>query len=147
MAEKETKQIIADVFQGLANTLETGRGVSSIDYSGIESFLVSDAEESHKKLEELLNEGVADAGVTMHYPFPIGVSTVGRVLTPAKGKYMYLATTTGTSALTRVEALVRNALYGIITAKACGIAEPTIGLLNIDGARQAEITLKRLAEI
>lgn len=29
MAEKETKQIIADVFQGLANTLETSRGVSS----------------------------------------------------------------------------------------------------------------------
>ena len=81
MAEKETKQIIADVFQGLANTLETSRGVSStvaltalgsehdeaelieaakmaadkgisvkvigtqkIDYSGIEGFLVSDAE-------------------------------------------------------------------------------------------------------
>ena len=137
MAEKETKQIIADVFQGLANTLETSRGVSStvaltalgsehdeaelikaakmaadkgisvkvigtqkIDYSGIESFLVSDAEEGHKKLEELLNEGVADAGVTMHYPFPIGVSTVGRVLTPPKESTLYLATTTGTSALT-----------------------------------------------
>lgn len=183
MAGKETKQMIADVFQELADTLETGRSVSStvaltalgsehdeaelidaakmaadkgisvkvigtqeINYSGIESLLVSDADEGHKKLEELLTEGIADAGVTMHYPFPIGVSTVGRVLTPAKGKHMYLATTTGTSALTRVEALVLNALYGIITAKACGIAEPTIGLLNIDGARQAEITLKRLAE-
>lgn len=183
MAGKETKQMIADVFQELADTLETGRSVSStvaltalgsehdeaelieaakmaadkgisvkvigtqeIDYSGIESLLVSDADEGHKKLEELLTEGIADAGVTMHYPFPIGVSTVGRVLTPAKGKHMYLATTTGTSALTRVEALVLNALYGIITAKACGIAEPTIGLLNIDGARQAEITLKKLAE-
>ena len=183
MAERETKQIIADVFHGLANTLETGRGVSStvaltalgsehdeselieaakmaadkgisvkvigtqkIVYSGIESFLVSDADEGHQKLEELLAKGTADAGVTMHYPFPIGVSTVGRVLTPAKGKHIYLATTTGTSALSRVEALVRNALYGIITAKACGIAEPTIGLLNIDGARQAEITLKWLTE-
>lgn len=87
-----------------------------------------------------------DAGVTMHYSFPIGVSTVGRVITPAKGKHMYLATTTGTSALNRVEALVKNALYGIITAKACGVAEPTIGLLNIDGVRQAELVLKQLAE-
>ena len=33
----------------------------------------------------------------MHYPFPIGVSTVGKVITPGLGKPMYLATTTGTS--------------------------------------------------
>ncbi|MGO3603622.1 MAG: glycine/sarcosine/betaine reductase complex component C subunit alpha [Enterococcus malodoratus] len=183
MAGKDTKQIIAEVFQELADTLETGRGVSStvaltalgsehdeaelidaakmaadkgisvkvigtkeIDYSGIESILVSDTDEAQKELEKVLSEGTADAGVTMHYPFPIGISTVGRVITPAKGKHMYLATTTGTSALTRVEALVLNALYGIITAKACGIAEPTIGLLNIDGARQAEIILKKLMD-
>lgn len=183
MAGKDTKQIIAEVFQELADTLETGRGVSStvaltalgsehdeaelidaakmaadkgisvkvigtkeIDYSGIESILVSDTDEAQKELEKVLSEGTADAGVTMHYPFPIGISTVGRVITPAKGKHMYLATTTGTSALTRVEALVLNALYGIITAKTCGIAEPTIGLLNIDGARQAEIILKKLMD-
>lgn len=183
MAGKETDQLIAKVFQELADTLETGRkttstvaltalgsehdeselieaakmaadkgisikviGTKTVDYSGIETVLVSDAEEGHQRLEELLAKGLADAGVTMHYPFPIGVSTVGRVITPAKGRQMYLATTTGTSALTRVEALVLNALYGIITAKACGIAAPTVGLLNLDGARQAEIVLKRLAE-
>lgn len=183
MAGKELKQTIADVFQELADTLETGRSVSStvaltalgsehaetelcraavmaadkgisvkvigtqkIDHPGVESVLVADADEGHKKLETLLESGVADAGVTMHYPFPIGVSTVGRVITPAQGKHMYLATTTGTSALTRVEALVLNAIYGIITAKACGIKEPTVGLLNIDGARQAEIVLKKLAD-
>ncbi|GCF92235.1 glycine/betaine reductase C [Enterococcus florum] len=183
MAEKEINQTIAEVFQQMANTLETGRGISSsialtalgsehgeaelyqaarmaadrgisvkvigtqsIDYPGVESILVSDEEASHQKLEGLLETGKAQAGVTMHYPFPIGVSTVGRVITPAKGKPMYLATTTGTSALNRVEALVRNTLYGIMTAKACGIKKPTVGLLNIDGARQTEIVLKRLAE-
>ena len=49
----------------------------------------------------------------MHYNFPIGVSTVGRVITPGRGKEMILATTTGTSATHRIEAMVRNAIYGI----------------------------------
>lgn len=119
-------------------------GTKTESYPGVETVCVSSAEEGHKALEQLLDSGAAQGGVTMHYPFPIGVSTVGRVITPAKGKAMYIATTTGTSALDRIEGLVRNALYGIATAKACGVAEPTVGLLNIDGARQAEIQLQRL---
>lgn len=119
-------------------------GTKTANYPGVEAVCVSSEEEGHKALESLLASGAAQGGVTMHYPFPIGVSTVGRVITPAKGKAMYIATTTGTSALDRVEGLVRNALYGIATAKACGAAEPTVGLLNIDGARQAEIQLQRL---
>ncbi|CQR71150.1 Glycine/sarcosine/betaine reductase complex component C subunit alpha [Sporomusa ovata DSM 2662] len=119
-------------------------GTKPSNYPGVETVSVSSEEEGHKELENLLTSGSAQGGVTMHYPFPIGVSTVGRVITPAKGKAMYIATTTGTSALDRVEGLVRNALYGIATAKACGVAEPTVGLLNIDGARQVEIQLQRL---
>lgn len=95
-------------------------------------------DEGYKKMEELLDNGEIDACVTMHYSFPIGVSTVGRVITPGKGKEMIIATTTGTSSPHRVEAMIKNGIYGIITAKALGIENPTVGILNVDGARQVE---------
>lgn len=98
----------------------------------------------HKKMEELLDSGYIDACVTMHYSFPLGVSTVGKVVTPGMGKEMLIATTTGTASSHRVEAMARNALYGIITAKAMGIEEPTVGILNLDGARQVERILTDL---
>ncbi len=100
--------------------------------------------EMHTKMEELLDTGYIDACVTMHYNFPIGVSTVGRVITPGKGKEMILATTTGTSATNRIEAMVRNAIYGVATAKSIGIRKPKVGILNVDGARQVEKCLKEL---
>ena len=102
------------------------------------------SEEMHKKMEELLDSRYIQSCVTMHYNFPIGVSTVGKVITPGFGREMLLATTTGTASAHRVEAMVKNALYGIITAKALGIQEPTVGILNLDGARQAERALKEL---
>jgi len=95
-------------------------------------------------MESLLSSGEADAAVTLHYLFPIGVSTVGRVLTPGMGKAMYIATTTGTSSTERVEGMVKNTLYGIIAAKACGIKNPTVGILNVDGAQKTEMALKEL---
>ncbi|WP_129596188.1 glycine/sarcosine/betaine reductase complex component C subunit alpha [Anaerophilus nitritogenes] len=101
-------------------------------------------EEAHKKMEELLDSKYIQGCVTMHYNFPIGVSTVGKVITPGFGKEMYLATTTGTSATNRIEAMVKNALYGIVTAKTMGILKPTVGILNLDGARQVERVLKEL---
>ena len=82
----------------------------------------------------------------MHYPFPIGVSTVGRVITPAKGKEMFIANTTGTSSGDRIEGMIKNAVYGIITAKASGVKNPTVGILNVDGARQCEIALNQLKD-
>jgi hypothetical protein len=105
---------------------------------------VNDESDMHSKMEELLDSGYIDACVTMHYNFPIGVSTVGRVITPAKGKEIILATTTGTSATNRIEAMIRNAIYGISTAKSIGIKNPTVGILNVDGARQVEKGLKEL---
>jgi hypothetical protein len=100
--------------------------------------------EMYRKMEELLDKKYIKACVTMHYDFPIGVSTVGKVITPGCGKEMYLATTTGTAAVNRVEAMIKNALYGIITAKAMGEKKPTVGILNLDGARQAERALREL---
>ena len=106
--------------------------------------IVCEGENAHHAMEEALASGEAQAAVTMHYPFPIGVSTVGKVITPAKGKAMYIANTTGTSDTDRVAALVKNAIAGIIAAKADGVARPTVGIANIDGARACEKILKSL---
>lgn len=111
---------------------------------GVTTAFVNSEDEAHKTMETLLNSKEVDAAVTMHYPFPIGVSTVGRIVTPGKGKEMFIATTTGTSSTDKVEGMVKNAIYGIITAKACGIENPTVGILNVDGARQTEIALNKL---
>lgn len=102
-------------------------------------------EESYAKMEEMLDNGEIGACVTMHYNFPIGVSTVGRVVTPGIGREMIIATTTGTSSPHRVEAMVKNGIYGIITAKAMGINNPTVGILNVDGARQVERAFNELS--
>ncbi|KXS41833.1 MAG: fatty acid/phospholipid biosynthesis enzyme, partial [Candidatus Frackibacter sp. T328-2] len=104
------------------------------------------AETAHQKMEELLQVGDIDACVTNHFNFPIGVSTVGKVITPGKGEELIIATSTGTSATDRISAMIKNALYGIIAAKATGVEEPTIGILNVDGARQVEKALKELDE-
>ncbi len=103
-------------------------------------------EEAHKKMEELLDSGEIHACVTMHYSFPIGVSTVGKVTTPAMGKNMFIATTTGTAATSRTQAMIKNAIYGIIAAKATGIENPSVGILNVDNARGVERALRQLEQ-
>jgi len=112
--------------------------------TGLEIAIAETEDEMYKKMEELLEKKYIQACVTMHYDFPIGVSTVGKVITPGYGKEMFLATTTGTAAVNRVEAMVKNALYGVITAKTMGVKAPTVGILNLDGARQTERALKEL---
>ena len=112
--------------------------------SGFETVEISDEEQMYSKMEELLDSGYIDACVTMHYNFPIGVSTVGRVVTPGFGKEMILATTTGTSATDRVEAMIKNTISGIATAKSIGIENPKVGLLNLEGIRQVEKALVEL---
>lgn len=113
--------------------------------SGLKTIETDCDEKAHRIMEEMLKKGELDACVTMHYPFPIGVSTVGRVISQANGKESFIATTTGTSATIREQAMFKNTVYGIITAKACGIEEPTVGILNIDSARTVERALKDLA--
>ena len=120
--------------------------IGSLEHEGITTVKVADDEEGHKKMEKMVDNGEVDGAVTMHFPFPIGVSTVGRVITPAKGKEMFIATTTGTSSTDRIEGMIKNTIYGIIAAKASGVENPTVGILNVDGARQTETSLKQLAE-
>ena len=102
--------------------------------------------ESHKIMEEMLASGKAKAAVTLHYNFPMGVATVGRVMTPARGKPMLIATTTGTTSADRVEAMVLNTIGGIAVAKSMGINRPKVGILNVEGARQVERILKALQQ-
>ena len=138
-----------NVFKG---ALEAARNGVKVVYLGkmnspeMECVLVEGEEECHKKMEELLKAKKVDAAVTMHYPFPIGVSTIGRVITPAEGRELLIASTTGTSSTNRVEAMVLNAVYGLATARALKISNPAVGLLNIEGARQAEGILRKLSE-
>lgn len=120
--------------------------IGSLEAEGVITIHVANDDEGHKKMEEMVEKGEVDGAVTMHFPFPIGVSTVGRVITPARGKEMFVATTTGTSSSDRIEGMIKNAIYGVITAKACGVKEPTVGILNVDGARQTEMALNQLRE-
>jgi hypothetical protein len=119
-------------------------GTMPMEAENLEVIPAASEEDGHKKMDDMLKNQEAYAAVTMHYPFPIGVSTVGRVITPAAGKQMYIASTTGTSSVNRVESMVRNAIYGIIAAKASGMENPAVGILNVDGARQTEIALQKL---
>lgn len=162
------KKIIAEQFIEIADAIESGsfgkKPVIGIAVSGTElgmeniyegarlaekagfRTLVIDGDDAHQKMESMLESGEIQGAVTMHYPFPIGVSTVGRVVTPGRGKEMFIADTTGTSDTDRVAGMVKNTIHGIIAAKASGIEDPTVGIANIDGARQTEIALKKLAE-
>lgn len=116
------------------------------DYTGQE-FTVFPAvteEEIRRTSENLLQNKKIHGLVTMHYPFPIGVTTIGKVITPAQGKTMYIASTTGTADTNRVQAMVKNAVYGLAVAKTEGIPNPTLGILNVDGARAAERQLEQM---
>jgi len=102
--------------------------------------------DAHEIMDKKLKNNDIDASVTLHYNFPFGVSTVGRVITPGRGKEMLIATTTGTSDTNRVASMLKNTVYGIATAKSLGIENPKIGILNVDGARLVENNLRELKD-
>ena len=139
----------SNMIEGAVMAASSGVDVTYIGTSeapGVKTITTDCESTAHTLMEGLLDSGEADGAVTMHYAFPIGVSTVGRVLTPGKGKSMFIATTTGTSSTDRTSGMVLNTIYGIITAKACGVANPTVGILNVDGARQVEMALRELSK-
>lgn len=100
----------------------------------------------HAKMEELFKDNAINGAVTLHYSFPLGVGTVGKVVTPATGREMILSTTTGTSHPARAAAMVKNAVYGISVAKALGNEDPTVGILNLDNAPQVQKALEGMRE-
>ena len=97
-------------------------------------------------MEKALNDNHIQGAVALHYPFPVGVTTIGRVVTPARGKALLVASTTGTSAAQTSPAMVLNALYGVAVAKSLGIAEPSVGILNVTGAGQVQRALNALSD-
>jgi betaine reductase len=101
-------------------------------------------EEQHRTMEELLKTGKIHACVTMNYSFPLGVTTIGRVVAPASGREMLIASTTGMAASNRTKAMHKNAVLGIAVAKALGIEQPSVGILNVDGAVTTERSLREL---
>jgi len=103
-----------------------------------------DARAAHREMEKALSEGAIQAAVTFHYPFPLGVATVGHMKAPGNGRDLFIATTTGAASSDRVEALVKNAIAGNAVAKAFGIAHPSLGFLNLDGAARALSVMRDL---
>ncbi len=97
-------------------------------------------------MEKALADGLIQGAVALHYPFPVGVTTIGRVVTPARGRALLVASTTGASAAQPVPAMVLNAVYGTAVAKSLGIAEPALGLLNVSGAGQVLRVLQALRD-
>jgi glycine/sarcosine/betaine reductase complex component C subunit alpha len=97
-------------------------------------------------MESALADGRISGAVALHYPFPMGVTTIGRVITPARGRPLLIASSTGMSAASRVEAMLRNAVYGIAVARALGMEKPTVGVLNLDGGASVQRALARLSE-
>lgn len=102
--------------------------------------------ELEKAMDEAMDSGKVAGIVAMHHPFPMGVTTIGRVLTPAFGRDMIVASTTGTSAINRVEAMIRNTVLGIAVAKSIGKENPTVGILNVEGAQLVFKALSRLKD-
>ncbi|MGM0500799.1 MAG: glycine/sarcosine/betaine reductase complex component C subunit alpha, partial [Bacillota bacterium] len=115
-----------------------------VDLIGCEGDKCSCLADAHSIMDQKLENEELDAAVTLHYNFPLGVSTVGRVITPGQGKEMLIATTTGTTATDRVPAMLKNTIYGIAAAKALGIEKPRVGILNVEGARLVEKNLQKL---
>lgn len=131
-------------------------------YSGIKVVMIGPRSEGYEDLEWIetedcdadiaaametaLKDGVIQGAVALHYPFPMGVTTIGRVVTPAKGKDMIIASSTGTSAVLRTEAMLKNAIYGIAVARAIGKKNPSVGILNIEGAHPVYRALGQLKE-
>ncbi|WP_064609105.1 glycine/sarcosine/betaine reductase complex component C subunit alpha [Photobacterium sp. J15] len=113
---------------------------------GFECYPAADLHECHQVMEKLFADKKIDGCVTLHYAFPLGVSTMGKVVTPGIGREMIIASTTGTSDTNRQAAMLKNTIYGIALAKACGIEKPTVGVLNIDGEALCERSLRELAD-
>ena len=83
--------------------------IGTLEAESVTTVKVANDEEGHDKMEEnAARTKEIDAAVTMHFPFPIGVSTVGRCVTPGYGKEMYIANTTGTSSTDRIEGMVQE---------------------------------------
>lgn len=113
---------------------------------GLAHYEAKELADAHSKMNELFAADKISAAVTLHYPFPLGVATITCLVCPATGRKMVLASTTGSSDAVRTAAMIKNAVSGIALAKALGVENPTVGILNVDNASNVERALKRLID-
>ena len=99
--------------------------IGTLEAEGVTTVHVDNEDEGHKKMEQMVESHEVDGAVTMHFPFPIGVSTVGRVVTPARARRCSSPPPPAPPAPIGSRGMIKNAVYGIITAKACGVKNPT----------------------
>lgn len=97
-------------------------------------------------MESLIDEGRIEGAVALHYPFPMGVTTIGRMRCPASGRPMFMASSTGMSAPRRAEAMLRNAVLGAGVARALGLPLPVLGVLNLEAAPQVVRALSHMVD-
>jgi len=131
-----------ELYRGAAEAMRIMSGL------GVKFFgdAASSPEDAQSEMERALKCGDLDGAVTFHYPFALGTATVGHTKAPGNGRDLFIASTTGISDTDRVSSLVKNTIAGIAAAKAWGIAAPSVGILNLDGARTAISRLKRLRD-
>lgn len=120
--------------------------IGPVGLPGFPHLPAEDLASAHRIMEQQLALGEAAGAVTLHYNFPLGVATVAQIHSVATGRQMVLASTTGSSDVRRVAAMVRNAVAGLAMADALGITDPTVGILNVDDAPAAQRLLSRLGE-
>lgn len=120
--------------------------IGPVGLPGFPHLPAEDLASAHRIMEQQLALGEAAGAVTLHYNFPLGVATVAQIHSVATGRQMVLASTTGSSDVRRVSAMVRNAVAGLAMADALGITDPTLGILNVDDAPAVERLLSRLGE-
>ena len=79
-------------------------------------------------MEELLESGEVDGAVTMHLPLPHRRVHRGPVRDPGQGQGdVHRHHHRHFFQCDRIEGMIKNAVYGIIAAKACGVEEPHRG--------------------
>lgn len=98
--------------------------IGTLEAEGVTTVKVANDEEGHKKMEELLAS--QKIGWSSNYAFPISDRCVNgwTCSDTRKRKEMFIANTTGTSSADRIEGMIKNTIYGMITAKACGLEPP-----------------------
>lgn len=78
-------------------------GAKVTGYDNLEWIETTDCEADISAAMELaLEKGYIDGALALHYSFPLRVTTIGRVLTPARGKPLLIASCTGMSAASRL---------------------------------------------
>jgi betaine reductase len=147
-APNEKTRVGLTLFGSEHDEEELRRGAALVDNPEIEVTIIEaeNEKDAHARMDKMLKSGEIHAAVTMHYNFPIGVSTVGRVVTPARGRKSFIANTTGTSDTRRDAALLKNTIGAIAVAKANGNPSPTVGILNIEGANTLARNLQTLRD-